>query len=467
MKENKNIDRLFQEKFRDFEQIPPTHIWSNINSTLSGDTRKKRPILWWWFSGIAAGLALLFTLNNVSSNEEVIPEISEIDQKTIVKPINENEVVTRNDIELITPKTTIKTVKFNKSDNRSNKQNINLKQTLIQSITLENLPILTQDINTSINANNVVENVLLVENTHVNHNQESKKAIIEASDQQQSNSIVDNKATTDKLANQTPITMDEKDNISASDLTLTNNDEIIDPVESKEKWSVTTLAAPMYLNSFNSDISSIDESFDKSIKQGVFSKAYGVQVAYAVSDRLSLQTGLQLVDYGYRTYDVYVSPSGDIRRFSSINYEEETHIEITAEPVDSPNDVYQTFSLGETGDLTQVFGYIEVPIEAKYQIVKGGFGINAVGGISTMILNKNQIFIETKNFTNELGNGVTNLNKLNFTANLGVEFDYKLYKNIHFNLTPMLKVHTNTFTKDTRGFNPYALGVYSGLNYRF
>ena len=85
---------------------------------------------------------------------------------------------------------------------------------------------------------------------------------------------------------------------------------------------------------------------------------------------------------------------------------------------------------------------------------------------STLILNKNEIYVQTDEFSNKIGEA-SNLNDINLTGNFGIEFDYKLYKNIHFNLTPMIKVHANTFKKDTGGFDPYAIGVYSGLNFRF
>jgi len=61
MTHRKNIDRLFQEKFRDFEQTPPESVWNNIEQRL-GNNKKRRVALWWWAGGIAAGLALLFSL---------------------------------------------------------------------------------------------------------------------------------------------------------------------------------------------------------------------------------------------------------------------------------------------------------------------------------------------------------------------------------------------------------------------
>jgi len=64
MNENKNIERLFQEKFKDFEVIPDEHIWDNIETQL--DEKKKRRIIpfWWRLSGVAAALLIGFLITN-------------------------------------------------------------------------------------------------------------------------------------------------------------------------------------------------------------------------------------------------------------------------------------------------------------------------------------------------------------------------------------------------------------------
>ena len=52
MKENKNIERLFQEKFKDFEALPPEESWDIIANRLN--KKKKRIVpLWFQLSGIA------------------------------------------------------------------------------------------------------------------------------------------------------------------------------------------------------------------------------------------------------------------------------------------------------------------------------------------------------------------------------------------------------------------------------
>ena len=40
MKEQKNIERLFQEKFKDFEALPPHDAWSKIASRVNEKKKK-------------------------------------------------------------------------------------------------------------------------------------------------------------------------------------------------------------------------------------------------------------------------------------------------------------------------------------------------------------------------------------------------------------------------------------------
>ena len=55
MRENKNIERLFQEKFKDFEVSPPDFIWENIQEKLHPKEKKRRVIPFWFkTAGIAA-----------------------------------------------------------------------------------------------------------------------------------------------------------------------------------------------------------------------------------------------------------------------------------------------------------------------------------------------------------------------------------------------------------------------------
>src|SRR3954468_9627869 len=59
MNEKHNLDRLFQEKFKDFEAAPPEFVWENIREELQEKKIKSKVTpLWIKLSGVAALLLL-------------------------------------------------------------------------------------------------------------------------------------------------------------------------------------------------------------------------------------------------------------------------------------------------------------------------------------------------------------------------------------------------------------------------
>jgi type VI protein secretion system component VasF len=79
MKDKKNLERLFQENFKDFEENPPEIVWKNIEEKLNKKEKKRRVIpIWWKLSGVAAllvfgTLGIQYVMN--SSGKEIKNEI--------------------------------------------------------------------------------------------------------------------------------------------------------------------------------------------------------------------------------------------------------------------------------------------------------------------------------------------------------------------------------------------------------
>jgi len=90
MSERKNIDRLFQEKFKDFEVDPSEDIWVNIETKL--DEKKKRRVIpfWWKFSGVAAVLLIGFWIANSSFQSSIVPNNAIGIDANSVQPTNTN-----------------------------------------------------------------------------------------------------------------------------------------------------------------------------------------------------------------------------------------------------------------------------------------------------------------------------------------------------------------------------------------
>ena len=65
MKDKKHIDKLFKDRFNDFEVSPSPEVWGSIQASLEKRKKDRNLIpLWWKLGGVAALLALFFTVGN-------------------------------------------------------------------------------------------------------------------------------------------------------------------------------------------------------------------------------------------------------------------------------------------------------------------------------------------------------------------------------------------------------------------
>ena len=129
MKEQKNIERLFQEKFKDFEAIPPQNSWDTIASRLNEKKKKKRVVPFWFqLSGIAASLFIVGTLiwnyqsENDTLNQDNTNSIVSDDAKIKTNNANsgiENSAITSSESNELNQKTSEKN-KFEENINQNN-----------------------------------------------------------------------------------------------------------------------------------------------------------------------------------------------------------------------------------------------------------------------------------------------------------------------------------------------------------
>lgn len=126
-----------------------------------------------------------------------------------------------------------------------------------------------------------------------------------------------------------------------------------------------------------------------------------------------------------------------------------------------------SFGTISEGTIEQDINYMEFPVELKYRLfMLGKFRTSLISGFSTLFLTDNSITTRTANFSREIGEA-NNLNKLNFSANLGLDVEFNINKKVRFNINPMFKSQLNTFSDNPTNFRPYLIGVYSGLRYNF
>ena len=395
MRDFKNIDRIFQENLKDFEVFPPNKAWSAIEKKLDTQPVKKPVPFWVKTASIAALFVLFFSVGTIY----LLPE-AKFSKNFLLNRIINSDSISDNNSE----KPENKEVKKINKDINENKQKLtnNSKDTKLTSTEFEN------------------------ENISFEESATSKKQLTKFL-------LTDN--------SEFPVKKTQKNNANIK----------------STKFTIATIFAPIYINSLGGG-SSVDSQFRDNSTSGNSSYSYGVKFAYQLNSKFSVQSGVNLINLGITTNDIYINSSVAILGFSNLS----------ANPLVARNEVINknnSLNLNK-GSLNQVFGYIEIPVELKYSVTDGKFGVNLVGGFSTLLLNKDEVFIETNDFSQSLGSS-NNLRSVNFSGNIGVDIDYLIHKNLYINVSPMFKMQTNTFSKNSGSIQPYYLGVYTGLNYKF
>jgi len=259
--------------------------------------------------------------------------------------------------------------------------------------------------------------------------------------------------------------------LKEKELTLAENLEKEKQKSLNQKWKVRPNVAPIYVAA--SKGSPIDEQFADNTKNFERDMSYGLGVDYAVNSKLSIRTGVNKFEIGYNTYDIVYSANlfakttsnGSINTISTINRLPETRNIVISDKkeIQSREIANQTETFGY---LNQKIGYVEVPLEISYSLLNRKIGIQLISGVSTMFLNSNEVSLISANRQTILGQA-NNLNKVHFSTNVGLGFKYGFWKSFEANIEPVLKYQLNTFSEKSGGFNPFMVGVYSGVSYKF
>ncbi len=445
MKDRKHIDRLYQEKFKDFESTPREVVWKNISATLQKNKEKRSVLpLWSKLAGVAAVLALFINFSNEFFNKK-----SKINTQAIEALADEN---------------------FGENSIASS--------TFIQNMTRSSFVLqnLIQD-----TKNLEINQILSEESQRKNIKTYSFKKILQGPD----NRIVSKNSpnpVTDKNNLEGQIASKDQENnqeIKLRDLPIPNtendkvNTEITEKTIAYKKLRVSTSAAPIYYNQFGSG-NTIDNQFENNQGSSEITISYGLNFAYQISERIRIRSGISKVDLSYNTKNIAFTAAVNPSALSGINYNgnipnyriENRSVRPFSNISSSTEFNRASLASPTAGYLNQKLGFIEVPLEIEYVIFDKKIGLNIIGGASTLFLDENMISLKSSDFSTNLGEG-NNLNKVSFSTNIGIGLEYDISPQFQLNLEPIFKYQINTFNNETGDVNPYYLGVYSGFSFKF
>ena len=517
MSDKKHIDRIFQEGFKDFEAAPSDAVWKNIEAKLNEKKKKRRVVpIWWQYAGIAAALLILLTIGGIYFNntkegstnpivetENTIPEntilgnenindTSETNQVVLenskeeesnktsnpnTAPLISNQIDTSNETTVVETNTsTIKNQSKSKlvsSDRIRLKNNLNNQNTdpvanasedKIDQFSLPN----KGDEKTSVANLSETEKVENVTETLLVDKEKAEAILNDALKDDtkiaDASSEIENNVTVDENSENNELSIEEAINISKDIIDEESNNQ-------KNKWTVSPNAAPVYFNTFGEG-SSIDPQFNNNSKSGEINMSYGIAASYALNKKLKIRSGINRVNLGYNTNDVIVfqstgsrSSSSALQNVSGANRNSDDVSFISSETLSSSNATESIAS--SNASINQALGYIEIPLEIQYTLSDKKFGVNVIGGFSSLFLNDNEIYSQEENGTRTYLGEASNINKTSYSANFGLGLNYKVSKRFDLNLEPIFKYQFNTFNNTSGNFSPYFIGVYTGFAIKF
>ncbi|MCX2718604.1 outer membrane beta-barrel protein [Lentiprolixibacter aurantiacus] len=480
-----NIDQAYKDRLKDYRETPDERVWESIAASLDQKKSKKRVIpIWWKLGGMAAALALLLYLlvpggteaipeqiTDIEEQQEVIEDPAATDSNELIKTIKEQEELAGPDIKEgpdTVPEETI-TPMEKASENNFHKR----QETVIAATTKKN--------NKKRGEQDNLYRAVIDKNLTAEQNKE------------QDTGIADNKLTPDNTIEVDAADADKKivteviaevseeeqklpeDNAGKKSIfeALEDQEEEVLAENNSNRWSIGPMVAPVYFNTLGEG-SPIHSNFVSNNKSGNVNMSYGVSVSYQVSKKLSLRSGVHRVDYGYDTDEVQFSSSltaSTSGLIDNIDYNTNSRtlvVESQTSRALSQNDAAEVNAQNPAreGRMVQDFGYLEVPVELQYNLVDRKLGVNLIGGVSSLFLTENSVTLQSNNTSTSMGEA-NNINQVNFSTNFGLGMYYRLSPKMQLNLEPMFKYQLNTFSDTAGNFQPFSIGVYSGLNFRF
>ncbi|WP_395633824.1 hypothetical protein [Flavobacterium sp.] len=512
MRERKNIDRLFQEKFKDFEVNPPEDVWEAIETHLDKNKTRRIIPLWWKLGGIAAVFLIGFLIMQNGSNPNTIPS----NQVTVEENNTNNNSETKSDTNIPNP-------------NAVKAKDKNQQPVVVNNNAPKNSPTTTTEEAAIIN-NNRLQNA--TKKSHIKHsfanksvaernaakaNKHKTDASNKTSHQTATNGLTENNNTaitaignemdkpkehtadldrskeisleflkgSPKAIAETEAKTSPKDSAKTNETPKNPLEELLAAKEENKKkpegktskWQIISNVSPVFMGALANG-SAIDSTLAGNSKSFNTNIGFGLGVSYAVSPKFTIRTGLNKVNMNYNTNDVFYYASMDTRGLSGLSPSGPGY-SIQVENANGPSpsaiagptetdllNFEQNIVHKNRGYINQEIGYLEMPVEMTYALVAKKFGLKIIGGFSTLFLQDNSIAVVSGNRTTVLGEA-NNLNNIHFSTNIGLGVKYDLWKAFEFHIEPTFKYQINTFNNNAGNFRPYLFGVYSGFSYKF
>ncbi|MCT4590012.1 MAG: PorT family protein [Carboxylicivirga sp.] len=446
LKDRKNIDTVFKDGLSGFEVPPGDYVWESLDKKLNGQKSQRRTILIWRSVAAACivGLLLLSVqlFYNVSdpyvSQQELAEEQGDLKEKSTVNIVGDN--VDQDNSEVINESQVVK----NNGHNPINKVT----------------PIVIADNNS---ASQLPSNI---SSSDASISSDSWFKFL------QSNKTLD-------LSSDHAI--DKQLHVKVEKKYYPLYASSIPPAKSKKaKLSIGGVVSPAYNSKMNNSEGQALQSSNTNISEsGINSLGGGLQLRVQTNSRWSFETGILYAQIGQEVSNA----SGTQRYDKQLNYfNASARVDIansmgtivpkgksgiySAPLLNADNASYvESTSFSSVNSIKQTLGYIEIPMMARYSLLKQFPYLTVAGGISSNLLVDNSAYVLNGGSKQKIGE-TSEIKSFVLSSSFGVGVDVPITKTIRINLEPRFKYFLNSVSSsDIYDFQPYSFGVYGGLTF--
>ena len=464
MSEKKNIDKVVREKFERFSVEPPAHLWSGISGQLQARRKKRRLayIGWisaaavivfafmagWYFNENSKKLAPVITehkeLQQAPANNSIQPQsVTEDTKKSASEPAVKSFEDTTVPVQLVTAaKTTGSQQTF------KNKTGLTTRQKLYSLLPYRKAEMgYSEKVDLAVLSNQDIR-------TETHTLQEEDKALVAA------NILDQQKKRRDESA-----------------------------------WVVGAYISPGYASHTSSYSSYYKQNMNSDASGGVSNVGGGLSVQYKTGKRLRIESGVYYAsnsqssggssdkllamspDYGYvpgnSTGQEYANlvqvDRGNIAMNSTAGVVSISKTPRGAELAvnSSVGGDLHSATLISSGDFSQEFNFIEIPVYLRYRLVDKKFGVDVMGGLNAGIVVGNEVYINNQFGKQNIGS-TDDISTLNFSGTLGLGLNYGLNRHFSLSVEPRISYYLNSINSNPDVvYRPYRFGLFTGVHYAF
>jgi len=460
------MDNAFRNKLEGFKAEPPAYLWDSIQGQLAAQLRKKRVALYSWVS-VAALLVLAFLAGwyfNESAKKQV-PQMAETEKVSSEEKSNigeQGEIVPKKDNEQMDLEPVASEQFLAGAGERKSETQQSEEVTSGSEMDEENRMLAAADL----------EFIQPIEISEIK---------LRKGEQPTGLSVKSEMVSANQIFTWNQSVLHE------------NEQQFSAAAKNNTGWKFGLNVSPGYSSYSARHGSAYSSNMTWEADNGNANLSGGVSVQYKTGKRISIESGVYYAQNGQQTgsspqffgnrdqldyasapvnknyFNTAVTLADNRMAMNSIAGVIEFDGVPKGAEIAANLESFGTYSnsLLTSGELSQVFDFVEIPLYLRYLLFESKMDVELVGGVNAGLVVGNNAYIDNEYGVQNIGK-TRDISPVNISGTVGIGLNYAVGKNLSLAVEPRFSYYLNSINRNPEvDFRPYRVGVYTGLYYEF